>query len=166
MSSFIYRAYPASLPAGPSFQRGALWFSYNLALVTSDYTPDPDNDRFLSDIPSGAIAANGNTGTFPVLTMDWGPGTDLGNLDVSGLRAALAFPGQKWGTVPVPAAPVVAVVFYGIVLNFPFTTALIAYYDDWTGLPFMPDGTDVPLNALPVSSLDPLGDNMVALSIL
>lgn len=158
MASFVYFAYIQGLQAGFANPPSA-WSNFFLALVEGSYVPDQATDAVLGDIPGGSIAADGKTGTFPVLTVAFAP-TTPSSIDVAGLKAAIAAaPNDRWGAVP--AGPdVVACVLYG---NDGGTFRLIAYYDDWSGLPFTPDGSDVPLVSLP-TPLAAGGDNLVLMA--
>lgn len=150
--SFVYTQFLRAQNAGLLGLPGT-WLSFNLALVTAAYTPDRALDTTFADIPGGAIAADGMTGTFPTFTIDF---NGSGATPEAGIRLVLT--SNSWGAVAA-GAPVVAAVLYAIVSAGP-TTGLVAYYDAWGGLPFTPDGSVINILSLP-TPLQASGVNMV-----
>lgn len=128
------------------------WLSFNMALVNTGYTPDFATDTDLASIGAGNIAADGMTGVFPTFTVTL---NGSGALPEAGIELAILT--DIWAAVP-SGANVNAVVLYGI------PTAghqvLVAYYDDWGGLPFTPNGTNITLVSLP-TPLQANGVNLV-----
>lgn len=118
------------------------WLSLNLALVNVGYVPNQSADTTLADIPGGALAADGHTGVFPTFVVTF---NGSGVTPEAGIELAILT--NKWAAVPA-GAEVNAVVLYAILAAGP-VTRLIAYYDDWAGLPFIPNGTDITLVSLP-----------------
>ncbi len=139
--SFVYEQFLRAQVAGFSVAPGS-WLSFNVALVNVGYVPDQVNDTHLSDIPSGDIAADGMTGTFPTFTFNF---NGSGAAPEAGIRIT-SIVTNKWVAVPSGAA-VNALVLYAILSAG--VTALIAYYDNWSGLPFVPNGTDITLVSFP-----------------
>lgn len=163
MASFVYWKYIQKSVAGAYAVAPSAWGAFYLALVTGAYSPNQATDSVLGDIPGGAIAADGKTGTFPVLTLvALVPTTPAAN-DVAGIKLSLAAaPNNVWGAVPAGAAVTRAILYGAEVVGVgPYN--LVAAYDDWAGLPFTPDGTDVPLVSLP-TPLAAGGDNMIRVS--
>jgi hypothetical protein len=150
--AFIYEQFLRSQYAGFSVAPGS-WVSLNLALVNTNYTPDAATDTHLSDIPGGGITADGHTGTFPTFTLTF---NGSGAAPEAGIQLAILT--NSWGVIGA-GAEVDAVVLYAILSAGP-VTALVAYYDDWGGLPFVPNGTPIMLASLP-TPLQMNGVNMV-----
>lgn len=149
MASFIYTKYLQQLQAQSFPVALGSWVSFNLALVFNTYTPAKNTDQTLTDIGGGNIAADGKSGTFPQFTVV-SNGTGAGAAEV-GLRET-TLTSNKWAAVPLAANPVNALVLYGL-LDLGPTTLLIAYFDNWGGLGFTPNGTDVTLNSFPTPDL-------------
>jgi hypothetical protein len=149
MASFVYTKFLQQLQAQSFPVAIGSWVSFNLALVLNTYTPAKNTDQTLTDIGSGNIAADGMTGTFPTFTVAFN-GTGAGAAEI-GLRETVLST-NKWASVPAAAHAVNALVLYGLLDNAP-TTLLIAYYDNWGGLGFTPNGTDVTLNSFPTPDL-------------
>ena len=140
MASFVYEQFLRKQYAGFAVDPGS-WLSINFALVNTGYTPDQSTDAALTDIPSGAIAADGKTGTFPTFTITF---NGSGAAPEAGIELTILT--GVWGAVP-SGVNVNAVVMYAILSAG--VTVLIAYFDDWAGLPFTPNGTNVTLDSLP-----------------
>lgn len=151
MADFVYDQFLRSQYAGFSVDPGS-WLSLNMALVNVGYIPNPLTDTHLSDIPGGDIAHDGMTGTFPTFTVTF---NGSGATPEAGIELAILT--GIWGLVP-SGADVNAVVLYAILSAG--VTALIAYYSDWSGLPFSPNGTNVTLASLP-TPLQANGVNLV-----
>jgi hypothetical protein len=150
--AFIYTQFLRSQYAGFSVDPGS-WLSLNLALVNTNYTPVQATDAQLSDIPGPGLTADGHTGTFPTFTVTF---NGSGAAPEAGIELAILT--NSWGVIAA-GAEVNAVVLYAILSAGP-VTALIAYYDDWGGLPFVPNGTVITLASLP-TPLQTNGVNMV-----
>jgi hypothetical protein len=132
--SFVYDSYVQGIEKGFATAPSA-WTSINLALVTGGYVPDQAADKTFAAAIGSNFANNGLVA--PVMTP-----TFAGN----GINLAITA-ANKW--LAVAAGPAVnAVVMYGV---FGGTTQLICYFDDWGGLPFTPNGTDVTLNSMPTA---------------
>lgn len=144
MASFAYTKYLQQLQAGTFPVAIGSWLSFNLALVLNTYTPAKNADQTLADIGSGNIAADGMTGTFPQFAVLLN-GTGAGAAE-TGLRSSTVT-SNIWGSVALAANPVNALVLYGVLSAG--VTLLIAYYDNWGGLGFTPNGTNVTLNSFP-----------------
>ena len=154
MADFVYEQFLRKQYAGFTVDP-ASWLSFNVALVNVGYTPDQLTDTDLASIGSGNIAADGMTGTFPTFTVTLnGSGSTP---DAGSERAILT---GVWAAVPA-GANVDAVVLYAIPSSG--VQILIAYYDDWAGLPFTPNGTDITLSSLP-TPLQADGCNLVITS--
>jgi hypothetical protein len=153
MSAFVYEQFLRKQYAGFAVDP-ASWVSINFALVNTAYTPNPATDAALSDIPGGALASDGMTGTVPTFTITL---NGAGATPEAGIELAIVT--DKWAAVP-SGANVIAVVAYAILKTSPLDTVLIAYFDDWAGLPFTPNGTDVTLVSLP-TPLQANGVNLV-----
>ena len=111
------------------------WTSINLALVIAAYVPNKATDKTFALAIGANFADNGLVA--PVMTPSF-----AGN----GINLAITV-SNKW--LAVAAGPAVnAVVMYGV---FGGTTQLICYFDDWGGLPFTPDGSDVTLTSMPTA---------------
>jgi hypothetical protein len=105
---------------------GIAWLTDTIKVVLVDtalYTPDLANDEFLDDIPAGARIA-----TSAAIT---------GKTSTAGVADADNTPYST-----VTGATVEAAVFYKDT-GTEATSALIAYIDTATGLPFTPSGGDV-----------------------
>lgn len=145
MASFAYTKYLQQVQAGTLAVPISSWISLNLALVLSTYAPAKNTDTTLADIPSPSIAADGMTGTFPTFT--WAVnGTGAGAAE-TGIRT-VALLTNKWAAVALAASPVNALVLYAVT-DVGLDTLLLAYFDNWGGLGFTPNGTDVTLNSFP-----------------
>jgi hypothetical protein len=149
MASFIYTKYLQQLQAQNFSVPLGSWVSFNLALILDTYTPNKNADQTLTDIGAGNIAADGKTGTFPQFTVV-SNGTGSGAAEI-GLRES-AISTNVWASVAASSHTVNALVLYGLLDNTP-TTLLIAYFDNWGGLGFTPNGTNVTLNSFPTPDL-------------
>jgi len=138
--SFVYEQFLRAQVAGFSVAPGA-WLSINAALVNVGYVPDQVNDTHLSDIPGGDIAADGMTGTFPTFSISF---NGSGATPEAGIRLGILT--GVWAAVP-SGANVNAIVLYAILSAG--VTALIEYWDNFAGLPFTPNGTNITLVSLP-----------------
>jgi hypothetical protein len=145
MASFAYTKYLQQLQAGTFPVPIGSWVSFNLALILDTYTPAKNTDQTLTSIGAGNIAADGKTGTFPQFSVGLN-GTGAGAAEI-GLRSGTVV-SNIWAAVAASAHTVNAVVLYGL-LDLAPTTLLIAYFDNWGGLGFTPNGTDVTLNSFP-----------------
>jgi hypothetical protein len=150
MASFAYTKYLQQLQAGTFSVPIGSWVSFNLALVLNTYTPAKNTDQTLADIGGGNIAADGMTGTFPQFAVSLN-GSGAGAAEI-GLRETSLIT-NKWAAVPLAAHPVNALVLYGLLNVVGPVTLLIAYFDNWGGLGFTPNGTDVTLNSFPTPDL-------------
>jgi hypothetical protein len=151
MAAFVYESFLQKQYLGFSTALPS-WASFNLALVTAAYTPNQATDATIADIPGGAFAADGHTGTFPTFTPQI---NGSGAAPEAGIRLTLVT--NSWGSIG--AGPnVIAAVLYGFISGL--TSQLIAYYDNWTGLPFTPNGTPVTIVSLP-TPLQSNGVNMI-----
>lgn len=155
MASFIYEQFLRKQYSGAFSDPIQNISAFHLALVFNTYVPAPATDAFLSDIPGGDIAADGKTGTFPTFTFTI---NGSGAAPEAGYKLVIAT--SIWGTVaPSGSTPVNAVVLYATLPTGP-TFNLVAYYDNWSGLPFVPNNTNVTLVSLP-TPLQANGVNMV-----
>jgi hypothetical protein len=128
------------------------WLSVNLALATVGYVPDFSTDVNLASIGAGNLAADGMTGTFPTFTLNF---NGTGAAPEAGIRLTLLT--GSWGAIA--AGPDVnAAVLYAILAAG--DQVLLAYYNDWTGLPFTPNGSVVSISSLP-TPLQANGVNML-----
>lgn len=150
MASFAYTKYLQQLQASTFAVPIGSWVSFNLALVFNTYIPAKNTDQTLADIGGGNIAADGMTGTFPQFAVSLN-GTGAGAAEV-GLRETSLIT-NKWGAVALAATPVNALVLYAVLNMVGPVTLLIAYFDNWGGLGFTPNGTDVTLNSFPTPDL-------------
>lgn len=149
--STVYTQFLRKQYAGFAVDPGS-WLSLNMALVNVGYVPDFLTDADLSDIGSGNIAADGMTGTFPTFTVTF---NGAGASPEAGIELTILT--DVWAAVP-PGANVNAVVLYAIISAG--VQVLIAYYNNWGGLPFTPNGTDITLVSLP-NPLQANGVNLV-----
>lgn len=139
--SFVYDFYAGRVNAGTTPQPSA-WAKYGFALMNDFYGPNQGSDRFISDIVgSGGIADLG----------DVEPGPLVRTFAGTGLHIALTGGHSSWLAVAA-GEPIIAVLLWGQETVNPLSNkVLIAYFDDWGGLGFTPDGTDVTLASLPVN---------------
>lgn len=152
--STVYTPYLQGLQLGFAVDPSA-WLSFNMALVNTGYTPDFLTDTDLASIGGGNIAADGMTGVFPTFTFTLNGG---GASPEAGIELAILT--DVWALVP--SGPTVnAVVLYAIPSLG--VQILIAYYDDWGGLPFTPNGTNITLVSLP-TPLEANGVNLVRMA--
>lgn len=120
--------------ARESFLKGEIAWqtdAFKLVLIDSGaYTPDFDNDQFLSDIPSGARIATSSS---------------FGSKTTAGGYADAADPVFS----ALTGTSIEAFVVYKDT-GSAATSNLIAWYDEAAGLPFTPSGADliVQINAL------------------
>lgn len=154
MADFVYTQFLRKQYAGFTVDPPS-WVSLNMALVTAGYTPDQATDTDLASIGAGNIAADGMTGTFPTFTVTF---NGSGASPEAGIELTLLT--NVWDSV-ASGPNVVAVVLYALLAAG--NEVLIAYYDDWTGLPFTPNGTNVTLVSLP-NPLQANGCNVVVTS--
>lgn len=149
--SFVYEQFLRKQYAGFAVDPGS-WLSLNLALVTTGYVPSQANDTNLASIGAGNLAADGHTGTFPTFTVTF---NGSGALPEAGIELALLT--NSWGAI-ASGANVNAAVLYAILSAG--VQVLIAYFDDWNGLPFTPNGSVVTIASLP-TPFQTNGVNMV-----
>jgi hypothetical protein len=152
--SLTYNFYTNAVNLGFN-PKPATWFKFGLALCNQFYFPQ-SNDRFIGDIiGSGGISDLGDVEPGPVVR------TFAGN----GITIALTPGHDSWLAVPDPGggAQINAVLLWAQLTVNPFSSKiLIAYFDDFGGLPFTADGTDVQLASLPVALMT--GENVYRIS--
>lgn len=152
--SFVYTPFLQGLELGFTVDP-SLWLSFNMALVNTGYTPNAATDTDLASIGSGNTAADGKTGTFPTFTVTL---NGSGAAPEAGIELAILT--DTWASVP-SGANVNAVVLYGI--PSVGVQVLVAYYNNWAGLPFTPNGTDITLVSLP-TPLQTNGVNLIRIA--
>jgi hypothetical protein len=152
--SFVYTAFLQGLEEGFTVAP-ADWVSFNMALVNTGYTPDAATDTDLASIGSPNIAADGKTGTFPAFAVTL---NGSGAAPEAGIELQIL--DDVWASVPA-GANVNAVVLYGIPSSG--VQVLVAYYNNWAGLPFTPNGTDITLVSLP-TPLQANGVNLIRIA--
>lgn len=135
--SFVYTEFIVQQTSGFTTVPSA-WDGLFLAMVDATYIPDKASDIVFTDIPGGAVINDGQAG--PNLTFSFFTFPSIG------LKLQLASPTEVWPLVS--GGPCVALVLYGS-FGAGAHLPLIAYIDDWAGLPLILSGADVPLTSVP-----------------
>lgn len=146
MASFVYSNYVERNTSGWHTKPTSWTNRFVAALVGPAYVPSQFGDLHFSDIPGGAVVSAGlvNSPTFALVDTELTYRVSINTGIWSGIAAAIN---------------VQAIVFYAVTGDIFDGNPLIAYVDNYAGLPFVTDGTDVTLVSLP--NLDAHNQNVI-----